>query len=487
MQRWTVEKGSVAVVSLAIGTAHHPQVEDGAGSIHLSVDALFRLRGIAFSPMQERRQLGLAAAIAVVTGESIALGIFLTPAAMAKSLGSPLLLFAVWLGMALMAMCGALCYSELAIRFPESGGEYVYLRAGYGEQTAFLYGWMSSLVMYPGVAAALAVGSVAYIAQVLPLGPRALSLAPAVLLCGFCVINLLGTRLSGAFMSFVNILKLGVLFGLVAWAAFSGHAHVANLLPIVQRRPGSDALFPAIVGAVVSAFFSFGGWWEASKIAGEVRNPTRTLPLAFIGGVSVVTAVYLLISAAFLSVLPIGALTSNTAFVAQFGAVLFGPAGARVLSMCVLICVCSGMAALTMAAPRVCFAMAQSGTFFPVFGRLHPRFGTPANAILLQTALSLVVLLLGAFDRMLSYVIFGAVLFLALAASTLFRTRTAVRGWWFPVAPVVFIALSLLIALLILMHDPLPALAGVAIVLCGIPLRRFFLTAPPAPLVPEGS
>ena len=108
---------------------------------------------------QERRQLGLPAAVAVVTGEAIALGIFLTPAAMAKSLGSPLLLGLVWLGVALMAMCGALSYSELAIRFPESGGEYVYLRAGYGEQVAFLYGWTSSIVMYPGVAAALAVGS----------------------------------------------------------------------------------------------------------------------------------------------------------------------------------------------------------------------------------------------------------------------------------------------------------------------------------------
>src|ERR1700678_3292225 len=128
---------------------------------------------------QERRQLGLPAAIAVVTGESIALGIFLTPATMAKSLGSPLLLGAVWLGMALMAMCGALCYSELAIRLPESGGEYVYLLAGYGERTAFLYGWMSSLVMYPGVAAALAVGATAYVAQLLPVSAGVLSAAPA--------------------------------------------------------------------------------------------------------------------------------------------------------------------------------------------------------------------------------------------------------------------------------------------------------------------
>ena len=191
------------------------------------------------NPPANQRQLGLAAAIAVVTGESIALGIFLTPAAMAKSLGSPLLLALVWLGIALMALCGALCYSELAIRFPESGGEYVYLRAGYGEQVAFLYGWMSSIVMYPGVAAALAVGSAPYLAQVLPIGAAGLRAMPVVLLCLFGAINLLGTRLSGAIMSLVNILKLAVLFALVGWAAVSGHAHLSNLLPLAARRPGS--------------------------------------------------------------------------------------------------------------------------------------------------------------------------------------------------------------------------------------------------------
>ncbi len=240
----------------------------------------------AEASLAEPRPLGLAAAIAVVTGESIALGIFLTPAAMAKSLGSPLLLGVVWLGMALMAMCGALCYSELAIRYPQSGGEYVYLRAGYGDQVAFLYGWMSSVVMYPGVAAALAMGAAPYFAEVLPVGARALAWIPAVLLCLFCAINLLGTRLSGAILSGVNLLKLGVLAALVVWAVVSGHAHAANLFPLTVRRPGSDAIFPAIAGAAVSAFFSFGGWWEAGKIAGEVRNPKKTLPLAFLGGVA---------------------------------------------------------------------------------------------------------------------------------------------------------------------------------------------------------
>jgi len=385
-------------------------------------------------------------------------------------------------------MCGALSYSELAIRFPQSGGEYVYLRAGYGESVAFLYGWASTIVMYPGVVAALAVGATPYVAQLLPADFKGLAAIPAVLICFFGVINLIGTRLGATVMSLVNGLKLAILFALVGWAVVSGHAHGANLIPFTVRRPGSDPLFPAIAGGVMSAFFSFGGWWEVGKIAGEVRNPKRTLPLAFVGGVSLVTAIYLLISATFLAVLPIDKVSSNTAFVAQFGGVLFGAAGARVLSACVLVCVCGGIAAITMAAPRVCLAMSRSGSFFPVFGQLHARFGTPANAILLQTGLALAVLFFGAFDRVLSYIIFPVILFLALAASTLFRLGEPVRRWWFPAAPVGFIVLSLLIALLILMHDPLPALIGIAIVLCGVPVRRFILgKRPTIPLASERS
>jgi len=436
----------------------------------------------------ERRQFGLPAAIAIVVGESIALGIFLTPATMAKSLGSPLLLAAVWMGMAFMAMCGALCYAELAIRFPESGGEYVYLRAGYGDRTAFLYGWMSSVVMYPGVAAALAVGASAYVAQLLPLNAAANTFVPAFILCTFGIVNFLGTRLSGSLMTFVNLFKLFILISLAGWAVFSGHAHLSNLMPLAQRRSGSEALIPAIAGAIVAAFFSLGGWWEASKIAGEVRNPRRTLPLAFIGGVALVTFIYLLISASFLAVLPIDRITSNTAFVAQFGEVLFGETGAKLLSVCVLVCVLGGIAALTMASPRVTFAMANAGAFFPSFGKLHPRFHTPANAILLQTGLSLAVLLLGAFDRVLAYIIFSAVVFLALAASTLFRIPGPIRGWWFPWAPVAFITFCGIVGLLILLHNAIPALVGIGIVVCGLPLHQFLNTRQDAtPLFLKGT
>jgi basic amino acid/polyamine antiporter, APA family len=426
--------------------------------------------------MDKGRQMGLAATIAVVTGESIALGIFLTPAAMARSLGSPALLSAVWCGMGLITLCGALCYSELAVRFPVTGGEYIYLREGFGGRVAFLYGWMSAAVMDPGLAAALAVGATPYVLALFGFSTRVQWVIPVVILVGLATLNYVGTNLSRRLMATANLMKIVVLVCLVAWAWISGHGTVAHLIPLTERRAGSEPIFGAIAAATMSAFFSFGGWWEAGKVAGEVRNPRRNLPLAFTCGVLLVTGVYLLVSFAFLSVVPLEQIVSNTAFVAQFGEALFGATGGRVLSACVLLSVLGGLMALTMAAPRVYYAMAKDGAFFAPMGRLHPRFGTPANAVLLQTGLALLILGFGAFDRILSFIIFSAICFLALSATSLFRLREPVRRWWYPTAPIVFLTGCAVINLMILMHDPVPALLGLGIVLCGEPVRRIFFS-----------
>ena len=420
--------------------------------------------------MPLKRELGLAAAIAAVCGESIALGIFLTPAAMAKSLGSPLLLLAVWLAMALMACAGAVCYAELAVSLPETGGIYVYLRRFFGERTAFLYGWMCIAVMDAGLAAALAVGAAQYIAALVPPLAHASTLIAALLLIAIASINYVGTRISGGFMAALNWLKLIVIAVLILWAFARPDSSHTNLLPLATRSPGSDLLPIAIAGAFINAFFSYGGWWDVTKLAGEIREPRKNLPRALTFGVLAVTLVYIGLSAAFLYVVPLTQVTSNEAFVSQFGQALFGRNGAIVLSSCVLVSVVGGLAAFTMAAPRVYFAMAQDGQFFPAFGRLHSRFNSPGNAILLQLFCSLAVLGLGAFDKIISYIIFSAVIFLALTASAVFRLPEARRAFWYPLAPLLYIFCCAIVALMIILRNPLPACLGVGVVLLGYPL-----------------
>jgi APA family basic amino acid/polyamine antiporter len=426
---------------------------------------------------QNTRQMGVWAATAVVTGEAISLGIFLTPAGMARSLGSPALLVAVWAGMAVFTLAGALCFTELAVRNPHDGGEYVYLRRGFGRPVAFLYGWMAALVMYPGVAAALCVGLVPYLQSMIRMPAPVATATPAIALLVLGGLNYAGTRLSTRVMATLNWLKVPVLVALVGWALISGHATMANLAPLTLRRAGADPLIEAIAGATISAFFCFGGWWEAGKIAGQVRNPERTLPVAFAGGVLIVTAIYMLVSLGFAAVVPLEQIQSNTAFVAQFGKALFGAAGGSVLSICVLLCVSGGLMVLSMAVPRVTFALARGEAgaegrgVLGALGKLNPNTGVPGNAVLLQTVMALAVLGLGAFDRILAFIIFSAIIFLGMTIATLFRTVTPVRHWWYPLAPVVFIAGCAVLALMLLMHDPGPSLLGAAIVLAGLPAR----------------
>jgi basic amino acid/polyamine antiporter, APA family len=416
--------------------------------------------------------MGVWAATAVVTGEAISLGIFLTPAAMARSLGSPALLAGVWCGMALMTLAGALCFTELAVRNPQDGGEYVYLRRGFGPQVAFLYAWMAALVMYPGVAASLCVGTVPYLQSLFSIPQSLLPALPAVIIALLGAINYVGMRLSSSLMTVLNWLKIPVLVALVGWAFLGGHTSTANLMPLAARRAGSDPLGVAIAGAAVSAFFCFGGWWEAGKIAGEVRNPQRTLPIAFTGGVLLVTALYLLVSLGFVAVVPMQNIQSNTAFVAQFGESLFGASGGRVLSACVVLSVAGGLLVLSMAVPRVTYALGKAESMGPlgIFARLHPRFGTPANAVLLQTGMALVIVLFGAFDRILAFIIFSSVVFLALTAATLFRGPSP-KAWWYPAAPVVFIAGCGILALMLMASRTIPSLLGAGLVLLGLPVR----------------
>ena len=421
--------------------------------------------------MALKRELGLAAAIAVVCGESIALGIFLTPAAMAKSLGSPLLLLAVWLGMALMAIAGAICYAKLAVRFPEAGGLYVYLRHFYGERVGFVYGWMSIAVMDSGIAAALAVGAAGYIGGILPAAGEHQIVTAAVLLVIMAALHYHGVRVGGRIMAITNWVKLGLIAVLIVWPVLSGHGSTSNLFPLATRRVGSDALAMGIAAAFINAFFSYGGWWDVTKLAGEIRDPERNLPRALLFGVGGVTLVYIVLTAAFLYVVPLERVTSNQAFVSQFGEALFGHAGSVILSICVLVSVLGGLTALTMASPRVTYAMALNGNFFSTFARLHPKFNSPDNAILLQLACSLTLVGLGAFDRIISYIIFSAVVFLALTAAAVFRLPREQRGLWFPIAPLLFILCCGSVALMILLRNPISALIGVAVVLAGIPLH----------------
>jgi APA family basic amino acid/polyamine antiporter len=438
------------------------------------------------------RRLGLAAATSAVAGQIIAIGIFLTPASMARTLASPTWLLGVWLLMGGMALAGALSYGELAARYPEAGGGYIYLRETYGRRVAFLYGWKCLLVMDPGITAALATGLAAYVGYLMPLGPLGLKLVALGSIAAAALVNIRGSVLSGRVLEALTVLKLGALAAIVLLAFGFGRGDWSHFVPLVARHPGAPPAGAALAGGLLSAFFAFGGWWEASKLTGEVVNPSRTMPRALAVGVSIVTAAYIATSAAFLYLVPLERVTSGEAFAAQAGEVLFGAIGGTIFAGIVVVSVAGSLFAVVMLLPRVYYAMGRDGVFPPAIGELN-RFGTPSRAIATEAVLASVLVIAGSFDQIVAYFVFITVTFIALTVAAVYvqRGRQVSAPPYltpgYPMTPAIFLSLVVLLLVLIGMNDPWQALAGTAIVALGLPVyelmerRRLRRAAQPAP------
>jgi basic amino acid/polyamine antiporter, APA family len=430
------------------------------------------------------RRLGLAAATSAVVGQVIAVGIFLTPAGMARTLGSPFWVLAAWILMGGMTLSGALAYGELAARYPEAGGGYVYLRETYGRRLAFLYGWKCLLVMDPGIAAALAAGIASYVAYLLPMSPAAMKLVAVAAILIAATINIAGSQTGARSLAALTVLKLGALVVIVVGGFTIGRGDWGNFVPFVARHAGSPPVAEALAGGLISAFFAFGGWWEAAKMAGEVRDPTRTVPRALAYGVLLVTAAYVATSAVFLYLVPLERVTSGEAFAAQAGEALFGRAGGVVFASIVIVSVAGSLLGLLMALPRVYYAMGRDGSFPAWVGEVSPRFGTPARAIAVQATLASLLVLAGTFDQIVAYFVFVTVTFIAMTVAGVYvlRRRAGPLPEYltpgYPVTPAVFLALVVLLLAMILMHNPKQAVLGTLVVAAGLPVysllqRRF--------------
>lgn len=425
--------------------------------------------------MQLKRQFGLWTAVALLVGQVIAVGIFLTPAGMAKSVGSPFWLFAIWILMGAMTLSGALCYGELAARFPEAGGSYVYLREIWGKPLAFLYGWMCLLVLDPGLTATLAVGLTKYFVYLVPLSPFSQTIFAISIVIVLGSINILGARIGANFLKVLTVLKIATLLFIIAFGFLSGFGNWQNFTPFFAVPPDT---FGALAGGIVGAFFAFAGWWEVTRIAGEVEDPQKNLPKALAIGVVAITAIYILTSAVFFYLVPPANVTSDETFAAQAGEVLFGKTGGVVFASIVVVSVLGSLVAYLMVSPRVYYAMARDGLFFKSFAELHTRFGTPHRATIIQVVLACILILSGTFEQIISYFFFIVVFFIALTVAGIFRIHkrdfAGYKTFLYPLTPVFFLLITGLVLLMIAMRNPVRSLSGVAVVILGLPVYYLY-------------
>jgi APA family basic amino acid/polyamine antiporter len=426
------------------------------------------------------RRFGVWAALAMIIAEVIGVGIFLTPAEMSRTLGSTGWVLGVWALVGLLSAAGALCYAELGTRYPEAGGAYVYLREAFGERTAFVYGWMSLLVMDPGLTAALGVGLATYFLAVLG-GPA--SLVPVVAIgciVALATISTLGIESSARVLRLTALAKLATIVVLLIAVLVRGDVSEPAAASSVAVPS-----FPALAGALMGAFFAFGGWWDLGKMSEEIVDPRRTLPVALVGGVVVVTLVYAGLSVAFMHAMQGQPHATNEAFVAALGSSLFGEGAGRALAGAVVVAVAGSLAAVLLGAPRVYLAMARSGVFPASLVRFDARRQSAPRATLIQVALACVLVMLGTFDQILGYFIPAAVFFLGLSAAAMLRlprpeaSPAIFRAPWHPLPVLVFLALVIIMVVLFAVGRPIQTLIGAVVVGLGIPVSRMVVKRRP--------
>ena len=432
---------------------------------------------------QLARQLSLPAATALVIGQVIAVGIFLTPGTIIRALASPLGVLLIWGAMGGMAICGALCYGALAARYPRAGGGYVYLREAYGRRVAFLYGWKCLLIMDPGITAALATGLASYAAYFIALDATGTRLIAIGAILTFAVVHIVGVKFGMRLITTVTMLKIALVLGLTLGALASPSGSWSHFTPFVDRRAGAPPLVGAVAGAFVAAFFSFGGWWEVMRIAGEVRDPQRTLPRALTFGLASVMVIYTAATLSFIYVIPIGSVADGQGFVAQVGEAIVGTGGGAAVALIVIVCVLGSLGAMQMVAPRLYFAMAEDRLFPAAAAAVHPRFGTPARAIATQAVLASVLVGLGTFDTIVAYFVFITVVFIAATVGSVFvlrRRDPAFHVPGYPWTPLVFLLMVAVLLALLLLNNPLQAFLGLGVVAAALPVYQLIWRSGPS-------
>lgn len=426
------------------------------------------------------RRLGTWAATAMVVAEVVGVGIFLTPATMMRTLGGPGSALVLWGSMGAFSIAGALCYAELATRYPLAGGPYVFLREAFGRRLAFLYGWMSLLVVDPGLTAALGIGVAQYLLAAV--GAPSAWLVPAAMasLVAFGLMTLVGLRASARMLRITAAAKLAIVGVLVlASLAHAGSARSAAGAAATTTPLQMATLAPAII----AAFFAFGGWWDLGKMSEDVVDPRRTMPKALIGGVALVALVYALVTMAFMRFTTLPGATTDEALVGAVGAALFGRSASHLLAAMVTVTVAGSLSAVLLGAPRVYIAMARDRLFPLRLAHVDEHRGIPAGATIVQVTLACALVLLGSFNDILAYFVPAAVFFLGLSAAAILvlprAARPATTGhepFRAPLHPLpIAVFLVLIVAMLVLFvgGQPRQTLIGALVILLGIPVSAF--------------
>ena len=430
--------------------------------------------------MQLKRDLTLSDATLLVVGNVIGAGIFTTSGFLAGELPQPLFFIGIWILGALITFFGALTYAELAGMFPKAGGDYQFLKAGYGHWAGFLLGWINFWIIIPGSIAALSLAAVSYLKPLLflndPLLEKSLALG---IIFFFSWINYRGIRWGGTTQDLFTLGSLIMLMIFVAGGLAFGNGSWDHFTVVSSPTPPVSKIFGS---AMIAIIFTYSGWFASAYLGSEIKNPERNLPLSLLLGTAIVGILYTLINVTYLYALSLSELTGAVNVGQVTAAALFNSTVSTVISVAIILAICSSINANIMAGSRIFYAMSEDKIFWSFLKILHPRFGTPHLAILSQTFLAAGLVCLGTFNQLLSYVVFVMIVVSIAtgAAHLILRWKKPelcrpYRTWGFPVVPVLFIIVYLWIGGQIIMEKPLTSLEGLLLAISGLPFYFFWI------------
>jgi APA family basic amino acid/polyamine antiporter len=429
-----------------------------------------------------KRELSLVDAVFLVVASVIGAGIFFTPGRVAELLPAPHWILAAWGVGALLSLAGALANAELGGMFPRAGGDYVYLREGVHPVAGFLVGWMSFLVIYAGTIAALALAAAGSISGWLGWGATATTLVGVALILALSFVNLVGVRWGARANNLTSFLKLAALLAFCILGPLVGDGEAARLFPGSGRPDESSSLALDFGRAMSPVLFSYLGWNASVYVASEIKNPSRNLPASLFIGLGVCSLVYMLVNCVYLYALPMETLSGIGDAGEAAALALFGPVGGGLVAAFVLLSVLGTLNAMVLVGPRIVYAMALDGLFFGSLERVSEGFRTPTVAILVQAAISvLLVVVLKNFLRALDFTTFAIVLATMADVVALYRLRRLqpdrerpYRAWGYPVVPGLYLLANFGIALAMLWGSPFECAMAALLLLSGLPIYLYF-------------
>jgi APA family basic amino acid/polyamine antiporter len=400
------------------------------------------------APGDLRRELGVFSAAMLVVGGIIGSGIFFTPSETAQALPTAGWVLAVWALGGVVAFAGALTYAELGALIPEAGGAYVYIREAFGGLPAFLYGWMSLLLIASGALAAVAMGFAGYVEHFVPIGAVGGRIAvAAVTIALLSLINYFGVKPGAIVQNIMTVAKVAALGALII-AGFVLWNRLAGPPPVPDAPAPRASLIAGLGAAFVPVLFTIGGWQQMNMVAGEIRDPERNIPRALSIGIAIVVICYLGANAAYLRALGRDGLAASSAGAADAAARMLGPAGATFIAAAAMVSIFGFVNVTILANSRIVYAMSRDGLFLAAAGRVHPRYGSPHIAIAVMAIWSLALLFLsrGDIGVLLSGVVFADWIFFGLGAASVFVLRRTMsvasrpyRVPGYPVLPAFFV------------------------------------------------